>query len=272
MKRFSQLVLTILLFTLSISYVQAQNDTIFKTDGTEMVGKVLSIDDTDINFTYKSETIKYKVQKYKISKIIFASGRVEFYNDPSELKGHHNKVAILPFTFIKNQNDGSDAMSKMIQQETYSIFNAKRGDLTFQDVMTTNRLLSQAGIGDKDVQNYSMNDICYILGVEYAIEGLVSVVATSQSSYSDTSVNVKTNNKKPAKTFVGKLLDDSGTNVTSDTYNSTSQNYSTTITMNIYNDQGDNIFSKDHQSFWQTEDAYKITLNYLAKRTPFYTK
>ena len=71
---------------------------------------------------------------------------------------------------------------------------------------------------------------------------------------------------------MGKLFDDSGTNVKSGTSSSTTQNYKTTITMSIYNDKGDNIFSKDHESFWETEDAYKITLNFLAKRTPIYTK
>ena len=239
-----------------------------------MIGKVISMDETDINFTYPKETIKYKVPKYKITKITYASGRVEFYNDPSELKDHKNKVAILPFTFIKNQDDGSNSMAKMIQQEAYTIFNAKRGDLTFQDVMTTNRLLSNAGVNDTNAQNYAMNEICYILGVEYVIKGLVSIEATGVSSYSntDTNVNVKTNNEKKPKTFVETLIDDSVTDATSSTYSSTTQNYSSTITMNIYNDKGDNIFSKDHQSFWQTEDAYKATLNYLAKRTPFYTK
>jgi len=42
--------------------------------------------------------------------------------------------------------------------------------------------------------------------------------------------------------------------------------------MNVYNDKGDNIFNKDHESFWQTNDAYKITLKFLTKRTPLCTK
>lgn len=237
-----------------------------------MIGKVNAIDETDVNFVYQNESVNYTVPKNKISKITFASGRIEFYNQSTELKDHHNKVAILPFAFIKNQDDGSSAMSKKIQQETYEVFNAHKGMLTFQDVMTTNRLLSKAGIGANDEQNYSMGELCDILGVEYVILGLVSIEATSQSSYSSSSTNIQTNDKKPAKTFVGKLFDDSGTNVKTGSYTSTTQNYTTTITMNIFNDKGDNIFSKDHESFWETEDAYKITLTYLAKRTPFYTK
>ncbi len=250
----------------------SQNDVILKTDGSEMIGTIKAIEENDIKFVYQNETIEYTVLKNKISKITFSSGRIEYFNESSDLKDHHNKVAILPFAFIKNQDDGSNAMSKKIQQETYSVFEDKGGNLTYQDVMTTNRLLGKAGIGANDEQNYSMGEICDILGVEYVIQGLVSIEASSQSSYSATRTNIKTNDKKPAKTFVGKLFDDSGTNVTSGGYSSTQQNYTTTISMNIYNDKGENIFSKDHESFWENEDAYKVTLNYLAKRTPFYSK
>ncbi|MFL0353729.1 hypothetical protein [Xanthomarina sp. GH4-25] len=272
MKKNLQISIVTCMLFISTNLMQAQNDIILKTDGNEMIGKVTAIEDIDIKFTYQNETIEYTILKSKISKITFSSGRVEFYNESSELKDHHNKVAILPFAFIKNQGDGSKVMSKKIQQETYAVFNAKKGSLTFQDVSTTNRLLAKVGIGANDEQNYSMGEICDILGVEYVVQGLVSIDSSGQSSYSSTNVNVKTNDKKPAKTFVGKLFDDSGTNATSGTYSSTTQNYTTTITMNIYNDKGDNIFSKDHESFWQTEDAYKITLNFLAKRTPIYMK
>jgi len=272
MKKISRNLMTVALFFSFLIAVQAQNDIILKTDGTEMIGKVNAIENTDVKFTYDNESVEYTVPKSKISKITFSSGRVEFFNESSELKDHHNKVAILPFAFIKNQDDGSNAMSKKIQQETYSIFNKNKGNLTFQDVMTTNRLLSKAGIGANDEQNYSMGEICDILGVEYVVQGTVSVEETGQSNFSSSSTNIKTNNKKPAKTFVGKLFDDSGTNIRTGTASTSINNYSTTITMNIYNDKGDNIFSKDHQSFWETEDAYKITLNFLAKRTPLYTK
>jgi len=250
----------------------AQNDIILKTNGEEMIGAVTAIEDNDVKFIYKNETIPYTVSKISISKITFSSVRVEFFNESSVLKDHHNKVAILPFTFIKNQADGSHVMSEEIQQETYTLFNANKGNLTFQDVRNTNRLLGKAGIGANDEQNYSMGEICDLLGVEYVIQGLVAIEGTSQSSYSATRVNVKTNDKPAVKTFIGKLFDDSGKNVTSGTSSSTTQNYATTITMNIYNDKGDNIFTKDHESFWQSQDAYKVTLKYLAKRTPFYTK
>lgn len=267
-----KVVLTVAISLCSFTFISAQNDIILKTNGEEMIGSVKSIAEKDIKFTYKGETVEYNVPKMEISKITFSSGRVEFYNKSSELGDHHNKVAVLPFAFIKDQDDGSIAMSKKIQQEAYSIFKAKSNNLNFQDPMETNRLLGKAGIGANDEQNYSMGEICNILGVEYLFQGTVAIEKSNQSTFSTSRTNIKTNDKKPAKTFVGKLFDDSGTNVTSGGYSSTQQNYATTISMNIYNDKGENIWNKDHESFWDGEDAYKTTLNFLAKRTPFYTK
>lgn len=272
MNRFIHLSLTFFLLTVFAENVRAQNDIILKIDGTEMIGKVIAIGETEINFIYQNETIEYKVPKIKIAKITFSSGRVEFFNASSGLKDHHNKVAILPFAFLKNQDDGSSAMSKKIQQETYSIFIAHKGILNFQDPMTTNSLLSKAGIGAEDEENYSMGELCDILGVEFVVQGLVSIEETSVSNYSASNTNIQKNDKKPAKTFVGKLFDNSGTNISTSRSSTSINNYRTTITMNVFNDKGENIFSRDHESFWQSDDAYKVTLKFLAKRTPLYAK
>ena len=50
------------------------------------------------------------------------------------------------------------------------------------------------------------------------------------------------------------------------------KNYETSITMNIYSDKNTNIFRKDHTSFWSTDNAHKLTLQYLLKHTPIYKK
>jgi len=249
--------------------IQAQNDVILKTDGSEMVGNIKAIEDKDITFVYKNETIEYKVPKVQIAKITFSSGRVEFYNESTELKDHHNKVAVLPFAFIKDMGSGDDVMSKQIQQKAYTIFKAKSGQLEFQDPMTTNRLLSKAGIGNDNSQEYSMGEICEILGVEYLIQGTVSI-----SDKGQTNTNVSTTTVKSKGTGQGKIGTIPSGKATANTIGvgSSTETYSTSISMNIYNDKGENLFSKDHESFWNTQDAYEITLNWLAKRTPFYQK
>lgn len=269
-------VICLLLITCTVA--SAQNDIILKTDGNEMIGKVIEIGTDDLKFTYQNETVQYTVLKKDIVKITFSSGRVEFFNNfdngnsNANLGDHHNKVAILPFSYVKDQGDGGAAMSKKIQQETYSIFNSKKVNLQFQDPNTTNALLIKAGITGENEAGYTMGEICNILGVEYVIQGMVSIEKTGQSSYSSSSTSVKgkTGQKSSSHDLIGEILT-SGKASTS-TYGSTSDDFSSSITLNIYNDKGVNIFNKDHSSFWTSEDAYKITLNFLAKRAPIYMK
>ena len=94
--------------------------------------------------------------------------------------------------------------------------------------------------------------------------GTVTQNETYVSNYSGSSTNSKSDKGKKNK---GNIFKSS-----TSTYSSSVQNYETAITMNIYTDKNSTIFSKDHTSFWQTDDAYKITLQYLLKRTPVYKK
>ena len=263
---------------LCINLVQAQSDIILKLNGDEMKGKVLKINSTDLQFIYQNETVVYTVNKAEIAKITFASGRVEFFNkvdnnSKSNLEVHHNKVAVLPFAYIKDQESNNATMTKKIQQETYSIFKKKAINLKFQDPSTTNTLLAKAGIRNNNIEGYTMGEICNILGVEYVIQGLVSIEKTSVSNYSTTTSKTKTDKAHFDKKghLVGDVWNNNGT-TNSNSYSSSTQNYSTNVTINVYNDKGDNLFNKDHSSFWQTPDAYKITLDFLARKTPIFKK
>ena len=166
-------------------------------------------------------------------------------------------------------------MTKEIQQETFTVFKRVAISLKFQDPQTTNALLAKAGVNNNNIEGYTMGEICNILGVEYVVQGLVSIVKTTTSNYGSTSKQTKnTGNVKVDKD--GKIIGDIWHNnsQSSNSFSSSTsvQNYSTNITMNVYTDKGENIFTKEHSSFWQTQDAYKITLNFLAKRTPVYKR
>jgi len=106
---------------------------------------------------------------------------------------------------------------------------------------------------------------------------MVSVEKTSQqnlSSYYDTSKN-KGNNKAYIDShghLIGNPLNDGKSQSFGISTSTSTQNYATSMTMNVFNDKGDNIYSQDHTSFWNTQDSYKITLKYLAKRMPLYKK
>lgn len=270
----------ILIFSfLFISIAQAQNDVILKTNGEEMKGKVIKINSAALQFIYQNETVEYTIDKSDIIKITFASGRVEFFEKPEDnskikLEEHHNKVAILPFGYIKDQETSNKTMTKKIQQETYTIFKKKAAILKFQDPTTTNALLSKSGITNNNLDGYTMGEICNILKVEYVIQGLVSIEKSTVTNFSNTTSKSKTEKAYVDKKghIVGDIWNNNKKTKNSNTFSSSTQNYSTNITMNVYSDKGDNLFSKEHSSFWQTQDAYKITLSFLAKRTPIYKK
>ncbi len=263
-----------LLFSLKST---AQKDVILKASGEEMIGKVTQINSGDIQFVHENETLEYTVPKSEILKITFASGRIEYFKSQDEvpsgnLEDHHNKVAILPFGYIRDQESSNPTMTKKIQEATYAIFRSKASQLDFQDPSTTNALLSKAGVTN-NIEGYTMGEICNILGVEYVVQGMVSIEKSSITNFSNSQSTTKGRNNAYVDRrghIVGDLYN-SGKRSTS-SFSTTTQNYATDITMNIYTDKGENVFGQEHQSFWQTQDAYKITLQYLAKRTPIYKK
>ncbi len=277
---------TLLVFLfIGISAIAQNYDIILKTNGEEMEGNVKAINDDFVSFVYKNESIDYNVKVTDIVKISFASGRVQFFNKFDEpgnsknasLEDHHNKVAILPFAYIKDQREGDRVMSNKIQQETFSLLNKHRGGLTYQNPNDTNALLIKSGVTNNNIQGYTMGEICNILGVEFVIQGVVSVEKTNQQSFSSYSETTK--NKGNNKAYIdskGHLVGNPMNDGKSQSYGSSSstnvQNYATSMTINIYNDKGNSIYSQDHTSFWNTQDAYKITLKYLAKRMPLYKK
>ncbi len=270
--------LILYLFVLLFSFAfYGQNDVILKTDGEEMVGTVTKINDDNIQFVHQNETLEYNVSKSEIVKITFGSGRIEYFKKPDEtasyqLEDHHNKVAVLPFGYIKDQESSNPTMTKKIQQETYTIFKKNAKILQFQDPNTTNALLAKAGVYD-NIEGYTMGEICNILGVEYVVQGLVSIERSTITNISN-SQSTKTNKSNAYVDSRGRIigdLDDKSKSSTS-TFDTSIQNYSTNINMNVYTDKGENVFSMDHDSFWQTEDAYKITLQYLAKKSPVYKR
>lgn len=266
----------------AVSQTSEKNDVILKTNGEEMIGSIKAISDELVDFVYQNETIDYKVKTTDIVKITFASGRVQFLNNfdtnkkpDATLADHHNKVAILPFGFIKDQSDGSDAMSTKIQEESYSVFKKYSGGLQFQEPRNTNALLIKAGVQNKNIQGFTMGEICDILGVEFVIQGTVTVQKTNQTNVGSSTTSTKNNGSAYVNNegkLIGNIWGNNKSKSTSFGVSTNIQNYSSSIQVNIYNDKGNSIFSQDHSSFWNTQDAYKITLKYLAKRSPFYKK
>ncbi len=264
-----------------IAQQTAKNDIILKVNGEELSGKVIKINDDNIEFTYAGESLVYTIKKIDILKITYASGRLEFFNKqilPSENKGqvaesqkspngpgleeHHNKVAILPFAFIRDGQATDDAISDLVQNEAFAYMNKHAGMFSILNPRTTNALLIKAGITKETIKGYTMDDICNILGVEYVIEGMVNMNKTSQTNYQSNRGTTTTKNNEGDRKRI--------TNNSS--YATATQNFQTKLTMNIYNDKGNTVYAQERTSFWNTQDGYKLTLEYLLKRSPFYNK
>lgn len=272
--------LIIILFLLGSTVLNAQHDVLFKTDGNEMMGQLVEMDSTDVKFILNNETAPYTIPKNEIIKIKFASGKTEFMesgqssktatkNSNSVLSKNHNQVAILPFIYFKDRVDASKSMSHKIQAKTYGFYRKQKTEYQFQDPKSTNALLSKAGVNN--IGSYSMEEICDILNVEYIIQGSVSVEQTSQTSYSNTSKRRKFETESPKKSG---LLDPSLPNSKEigSAGNTTSSNYTTAVTLNIYNDKGENIFTQERSSYNSNADSYSTMLKNLVKKSPIYSK
>lgn len=279
MKHLLNLIFILLISSQLVAQNGAKNDVILKLNGEELVGKIKEIGDSAISFTYAGEELIYRIKKADILKITFASGRIEIINKqplPSDaaakgtkqpaygLEEHHNKVAILPFSYLKDDQISVDELGLKVQNECFAFLSKHSGVLTIQDTRNTNAMLSNAGINKDNIKGYTMEDICNILGVEFVVEGMVVVNKGTQSSYS--SGNLKTTDNYNSKNSSGT------TKTTGSSSSTTTQAFENTVILGVYNDKGTSLYSQERKSLLNVQDAYKSTLEYLLKRSPIYSK
>ncbi|HEX5152502.1 MAG TPA: hypothetical protein VFW07_13725 [Parafilimonas sp.] len=277
MKKISVLIIT--LFFLSSLYAQQKFDTVYMINNEMKVGSIKAIDDASISFVHKDETLVYTLKKSDINKIIFSSGRVENISTaaaPSPDNAtknyadvdHHNKVAVLPFGYINSQQETNTEMGYKVQEECYTYLSNKAATLSIQDPSTTNVLLGKAGVTFENARSFTMQEICNILGVEYLVRGIITSNLTSTTSSGNATYNQKDKSGSADKSGSSSSKS-SGSVYTS---SSSSQNFQTSVLMEIYTDEGKKVFGQDRTSFWQTVDAYKATIQYLLKKSPIYGK
>ena len=245
----------------------AKADKILMTNGEIKEGQVTAIDDETVKFVHINETLPYTLKKINISKTEFASGRIEVFHevedtagdDPS-LKDHHNKVAVLPVIYVRDgQQLKGDIMEKKAQSTLISLMQGHVGIIKIQDPTKTNNFLAKNGINDDNYDEYTMPELANLLGVEYVVKSILSIsqkgTTTYHSNYSTAT------SKQPNKASAWNFGSSSST-----------AEYRTNVDMYIYNDNGELVFTKSKESFWPSEDVYELTLKYLIKRTPVYTK
>jgi hypothetical protein len=286
-------IISIFLLAFLSLHLQAQQnakpDIIFKLSGEEVKARVTEITDTEVKFSYIGETLVYSLKKSEIFKINFGSGRTEVYTKPTapvesspaptaapapqaaaetntvSTEESRNKIAILPFSFIKDGQRTAHELSEKVQGEVFAYMNKHAGIYTYQEPRTTNALLIKAGVTDESIKGFTMDEICRILGVEYVMEGIVTVNVRNQTNYGSNNYNTTTKNNNKTSTSTDKKT-------TGSTYSTSQVNYETTLLLNIFNNKGSSTFSQEKKSVWSTQDSYKSALEYLLKRTPVYSK
>jgi len=270
---------------LSVSlYAQPGNtskeDIVQKTNGEELKGKVVKVTDSDVTFVYTGETAEYVFKKAEILRIVHASGRIELIspagapaqqrqNDAVTMSAspadHHNKIAILPFTYLMDNQTGADAVGFKAQEDTYGFLSKNSAGYTILDPRTTNALLGKAGVTKDKMMNFTMKEICDILGVEYVIDG-----AVTQNKGYQTSSTTETSNAKVKR---DGDKDVKGISTYGNTSSNAVQRYDVSVSLHIYMDNNASIYNQSHKAFLSnTDGSYSSPLEYLLKRCPLYRK
>ena len=266
------------------SFAQAKTDVITMVNGEKKTGKVISVNESVIKFSYEGETAEYDIKKSDISEITFSSGRVEKFNaisaptttsntntpasTPAQTvtttaEQRKNKIAVLPFEIMTN--DGSLATESMSKQVQLSCINALRQQSPFQtiqDPMITNNTLAKNNLTVSSLAQKTPQEWAEFLGVEYVIMGSYSIKNKGVSTYGSGSATYsdKTKGDKTKGTASGS----------SNTYSST--DYDTRVNVNIYNDNGEQIFTDSRAPAFGGIDSYNSALKALMKRSPFKRK
>lgn len=272
------LMITLAMFSFAI-YAQTKSDIVLKTNGDELKGKVTKISPDDITFTYEGETLEYVLKKSEILKITHASGRVEVFAKalPAEDRqkdavamaatpvDHHNKIAILPFTFLMDNQPGAEQVGLKAQQDAFSFLSNHSAGYTIMDPRTTNATLIQAGVTRDKMMGFTMKNLSDILGVEYIIDGSVIQAKGYQTSSTNTNADTKVKRDDAEKV--------KGVSSTSATYNNAVQRYDVSVSLHIYMDNNASIYNESHKAFLSnTDGSYTGPLEYLLKRCPLYRK
>lgn len=259
---------------------KTKEDLIQKVNGEEMKGRITKVNDNEVTFVYTGETAEYTVKKSDITKIVHASGRIESFSQsgtPAQIRkndevsmsassvDHHNKIAILPFTYLMDNQPGADAIGLKAQEDTYAFLSQHSAGYTILDSRTTNSLLAKAGVTKEKMMSFTMKEICDILSVEYVIDGTITQNKGYQTSSASTSTDtkVKRDGDKDVK----------GVSTYGSTNSNAVQRYDVSVSLHVYMDNNASIYNQSHKAFLSnTDGSYNAPLEYLLKRSPLYKK
>jgi hypothetical protein len=148
--------------------------------------------------------------------------------------------------------------------ECVNNFRSELAGVDIQDPRTTNAILAQNNITYKELATALPADLAAMLDVEYIVFPMTDIEnkgATTTSSTSDSYNKEREREDGKDKTKERGYSSSTSTTVVK---------YETRVQMDIYNADGNNLFSRSKTAvFGEDTDAYLSTLKYLAKRTPW---
>jgi len=256
--------------SVSFGFAQTKEDVIYLIDGSQRKGKVVSIGDDVIKFSYTGEEVQYELKRQAINKITFANGREESFGNSPATQANNlpvnssttkteqgNRLAVVPFEIVSNdQGLATDAMRREIQQSCIEAMRSRGLSFQIQDPRVTNAALAKAGIGLVDIANHVPDELVKLLEVDYVVLGLYEIENKGTSSYGSGTTTYKKQEDK-----------NKGSAVQSNS-SFTTTNYNTKVQMSIYDSSGKQLFSDTRKPFFGGLDSYKGALKTLAKRIP----
>lgn len=273
MKNFRRAIILVFLLFAGLSHLLAQDkqDIITMVNGDKKTGKVKAIKENVVVFTYSGESLEYEFKKSEINKIDFASGRTETFTAASAQPeknatagslpaSRKNKVAVLPFQIQTNdQGLTGESLSMQIQQSCISALKEQSPSQIIQDPFITNNILSKNQFSASNIAMHTPQEWADILGVEYVIIGTYSIQNKGTSSYGS-----------GVSSVTGKKSDDkSKATVVSSGNSYTTTDYNTRVSLMIYNDNGEQMFSDSRAPMFGSVDSYKSAVKTLVKKTFF---
>ncbi|MCM5661942.1 hypothetical protein [Galbibacter mesophilus] len=266
----------LLVFSAVSSWAQEKVDMVIMTNGDIKEGKVTHIASDAISFVHQGEDLEYDIAKSDIQQIKFSSGRIEKFNAPAATNSgittvnpaagdSKNKVAILPFVIVSNDNTiQPDMFSVQVQNDCANILRdeAVHG-VKVQDAMTTNALLARNNIDRNNVATMLPAELAKMLGVEYVLYGNAEVLNKGTTNYGSAGTTYKEKDKddRSRKETKGSVF--------TSTSSSSLTTYDVKLDLKIFNNQGNNIYAESRHPFGIGIDAYHSGLKYMLKRCPF---
>jgi hypothetical protein len=180
-----------------------------------------------------------------------------------------NKVAVLPITYVGEGNEIKlDEMRYRLQNIAHDYLRSDAMELKFQDPSETNALLRKNGVTESNFRDFTPKELAGILHVEYVLMGIVSQDFVAEATVTHTRRRDEDHYRN--RHWHGR--ERHGRERQTNSRTRTSQELATHIDLDIYNDKGENIYSKSRRSILSGVDAYKYGIQYLLKRSPIYKR